>query len=124
MDKISIIIPCYNEEKSLPLFYEELNKNMNQFENVDFELIFVNDGSTDGTLTYLKNLANEDLHVNYISFSRNFGKESAIFAGLEHASGDLVTLMDADLQDPPSLLLEMYESVKNEDFDAVRNTPC
>ncbi len=124
MDKISIIIPCYNEEKSLPLFYEELNKNMNQFENVDFELIFVNDGSTDGTLTYLKNLANEDLHVNYISFSRNFGKESAIFAGLEHASGDFVTLMDADLQDPPSLLLEMYESVKNEDFDAVRNTPC
>ena len=103
MDKISIIIPCYNEEKSLPLFYEELNKNMNQFENVDFELIFVNDGSTDGTLTYLKNLANEDLHVNYISFSRNFGKESAIFAGLEHASGDFVTLMDADLQDPPSL---------------------
>lgn len=119
MDKISIIVPCYNEEKSLPLFYEELNKSINEFENTDFELIFVNDGSTDDTLTYLKNLAKTDTHVKYISFSRNFGKESAIYAGLEHASGDYVTLMDADLQDPPSLLLEMYKSVTEEDFDAV-----
>lgn len=119
MDKISIIVPCYNEEKSLPLFYEELNKHMNEFENTDFELIFINDGSTDHTLAYLKNLAKNDARVKYISFSRNFGKESAIYAGLEHASGDYVTLMDADLQDPPSLLLEMYKSVTEENFDAV-----
>lgn len=119
MAKISIIIPCYNEEKSLPLFYEELMKSINEFENTDFEFIFVNDGSTDDTLAFLKNLAKTDARVKYVSFSRNFGKESAIYAGLEHASGDYVTLMDADLQDPPSLLLEMYKSVTEEDFDAV-----
>lgn len=119
MDKISIIIPCYNEEKSLPLFYEELMKSINEFENTDFEFIFVNDGSTDDTLAFLKNLAKTDARVKYVSFSRNFGKESAIYAGLEHASGDYVALMDADLQDPPSLLLEMYKSVTEEDFDAV-----
>ena len=124
MNKISIIVPCYNEEKSLPLFYQELMKNINLFENVDFEFVFVNDGSQDSTLTYLKDLAKEDLRVKYISFSRNFGKESAIFAGLENATGDFITIMDADLQDPPSLLLEMYKSVTEEDFDAVRNTPC
>ena len=122
MDKISIIVPCYNEEKSLPLFYEELNKNINQFETTEFEFIFVNDGSSDGTLAYLKDLSQKDERVKYLSFSRNFGKESAIYAGLEHATGDFVTLMDADLQDPPSLLLEMYKSVTEEDFDAVRNT--
>ncbi len=119
MAKISIIIPCYNEEKSLPLFYEELMKSINEFENTDFEFIFVNDGSADDTLAFLKNLTKTDTRVKYISFSRNFGKESAIYAGLEHASGDYVTLMDADLQDPPSLLLEMYKSVTEEDFDAV-----
>lgn len=124
MDKISIIVPCYNEEKSLPLFYEELTKNINQFETAEFEFIFVNDGSTDNTLAYLKDLSKQDERVKYLSFSRNFGKESAIYAGLEHATGDFVTLMDADLQDPPSLLLEMYKSVTEEDFDAVRNTPC
>ena len=122
MDKISIIVPCYNEEKSLPLFYEELNKNMKQFQDVIFEFLFINDGSTDNTLTYLKELSHQDEHVNYLSFSRNFGKESAIFAGLEYASGDFVTIMDADLQDPPSLLLEMYKSAKEENFDAIRNT--
>ncbi len=122
MDKISIIVPCYNEEKSLPLFYEELNKNMKQFQDVIFEFLFINDGSTDNTLTYLKELSHQDERVNYLSFSRNFGKESAIFAGLEYASGDFVTIMDADLQDPPSLLLEMYKSAKEENFDAIRNT--
>lgn len=119
MDKISIVVPCYNEEKSLPLFYEELNKNINQFENTDFEFIFVNDGSSDQTLDVIKNLLKNDSRVKYLSFSRNFGKEAAIYAGLEHSTGDFVTLMDADLQDPPSLLLEMYKSVTEENYDAV-----
>ena len=119
MDKISIIVPCYNEEKSLPLFYEELIKNTNKFENVEFEFIFVNDGSKDNTLTYIKNVNKTDSRVKFISFSRNFGKESAIYAGLENATGDFVTLMDADLQDPPALLLEMYKAVTEENYDAV-----
>lgn len=119
MDKISIIVPCYNEEKSLPFFYEELTKHTNQFENVDFEFLFVNDGSHDDTLNTIKNLLKTDSRIKYISFSRNFGKEAAIYAGLEHATGDFITIMDADLQDPPALLLEMYKSVTEENFDAV-----
>lgn len=119
MDKISIIVPCYNEEKSLPLFYEELKKHINKFNNVEFEFIFVNDGSKDNTLNIIKSLNSIDSRVKYISFSRNFGKESAIYAGLEHSTGDFVTLMDADLQDPPSLLMEMYKSVTDENYDAV-----
>ena len=116
MNKISIVVPCYNEKESLPLFYEELTKNINSFENVEFEIIFVNDGSNDETLDVIKYLANKDKRIKYISFSRNFGKESAIYAGLENASGDFVTLMDADLQDPPSLLMEMYQAVTVEGF--------
>lgn len=119
MNKISIIVPCYNEKESLPLFYEELTKNINDFENVNFEIIFVNDGSNDETLEVIKNLANKDNKIKYISFSRNFGKESAIYAGLENATGNFVTIMDADLQDPPSLLKEMYKSVTEENYDAV-----
>ena len=119
MNKISIIVPCYNEKESLPLFYEELTKNINDFENVNFEIIFVNDGSNDETLDVIKNLANKDNKIKYISFSRNFGKESAIYAGLENATGNFVTIMDADLQDPPSLLKEMYKSVTEENYDAV-----
>lgn len=119
MDKISIIVPCYNEEKSLPLFYEELVKHANCFENTEFEFIFVNDGSNDNTLTVIKDLLKNDSRIKYISFSRNFGKEAAIYAGLEKSTGDFVTLMDADLQDPPSLLMEMYQSVTKEDYDAV-----
>ena len=112
MEKISIIVPCYNEEKALPLFYEELEKNIKTFsDNLDFEILFVNDGSKDNTLNIIKELAEKDNRIKYVSFSRNFGKESAIFAGLENSSGDYVTLMDADLQDPPSLLLQMYKSV-------------
>ena len=119
MDKISIIVPCYNEEKSLPLFYEELTKHTNSFENTEFEFLFVNDGSRDNTLTVIKDLLKNDSRVKYISFSRNFGKEAAIYAGLEKSTGDFVTLMDADLQDPPSLLKEMYKSVTEENYDAV-----
>ena len=119
MDKISIIIPCYNEKESLPLFYDELNKNINKFDNAEFEIIFVNDGSNDNTLDIIKDMATKDNRIKYISFSRNFGKESAIYAGFENATGDFVTLMDADLQDPPSLLMEMYKSVTEEGYDAV-----
>lgn len=120
MEKISVLVPCYNEEKALPFFYEELNKNIIQFpSDVEFEIIFINDGSKDNTLEYVKSLSNMDPHVKYISFSRNFGKEAAIYAGLENATGDYVTLLDADLQDPPSLLLEMYNYVSKENYDAV-----
>lgn len=120
MEKISILIPCYNEEKALPLFYDELIKNIKKFpQNVEFEILFINDGSKDNTLNIIKELKNKNNQIQYISFSRNFGKEAAIFAGLENATGDYITLMDADLQDPPSLLLEMYNYVSKENYDAV-----
>ncbi len=120
MEKISVIVPCYNEEKALPLFYEELSKNIKNFPSeVEFEILFVDDGSKDKTLKLIKDLQEKNHNIKYISFSRNFGKEAAIFAGLENASGDYVTLMDADLQDPPSLLLKMYETVTQENYDAV-----
>lgn len=119
MNKISIIVPCYNEEKTLLLFYEELTKNITTFENVTFEFIFVNDGSCDNTLEEIKKLEQKDSRIKYLSFSRNFGKEAAILAGLENCTGDFVTLMDADLQDPPYLLKEMYQSVTEENYDAV-----
>lgn len=120
MEKISVVVPCYNEEKALPLFYEEFTKQTKELsKKVEFELIFVNDGSKDNTFQIIKDLNKKDKKIKYISFSRNFGKESAIFAGLENATGDYVTLMDADLQDPPSLLPEMYKAVKEEGFDAV-----
>lgn len=126
-DLISIIVPCYNEEEALPLFYEETTKVFHSMEEayaVQFELIFVDDGSKDRTLSIAKSFAAEDPRVKYISFSRNFGKESAILAGLEHSSGDFVAMMDADLQDPPSLLTDMYTALKEEDFDcaATRRT--
>lgn len=119
MKKISVIVPCYNEEKALPLFYEELLKNIKKFKNVDFEIIFVNDGSKDNTINVIKELNAKDDRIKYVSFSRNFGKESAIYAGFENATGDYVTLMDADLQDPPSLLIDMYKAVTEEGYDAV-----
>ncbi len=119
MNKISIIVPCYNEEKTLLLFYDELIKNITTFENVTFEFIFINDGSCDNTLDEIKKLAQKDSRIQYLSFSRNFGKEAAIFAGLENSTGNFVTIMDADLQDPPHLLKEMYQSVTEENFDAV-----
>lgn len=120
MEKISVIVPCYNEEKALPLFYEELNKHIKDFpENIEFEILLVNDGSKDNTLKVIKELESKDSRIKHISFSRNFGKESAIYAGLENASGDYITLMDADLQDPPALLLQMYEAVVKEGYDSV-----
>ena len=121
MDKISVIVPCYNEEKSLPLFYKEIERVVasEEFENVEFEYIFVDDGSKDNTINIIKMLREQDEKVRYVSFSRNFGKEAAMLAGLEAATGNYVTLMDADLQDPPELLKEMFKILKTEDYDQV-----
>ena len=119
MEKISVIVPCYNEEESIPLFYDEICKVAESFKHVDFEFIFVNDGSRDRTLSIARDLSKKDKRVRYISFSRNFGKEAAILAGLEYSVGDYVAIMDADLQDPPSLLHEMYDGIKNEGYDCV-----
>lgn len=119
MDTISLIIPCYNEEQALPYLYEELSKVARKMQEQLFEFIFVNDGSKDKTLQVIKSLREKDARVHYTSFSRNFGKESAIYAGLKAAKGDYVALLDADLQDPPSLVEEMYQSLKREDFDCV-----
>ena len=119
MDKISVIVPCYNEEESLPLFYDAIKKVIKKMKEVSFELIFVDDGSKDKTLTIIKDLAKDDKQVKYISFSRNFGKEAAIYAGLEYSSGDYVTLLDADLQEPPELIEKMYKIITTEDVDCV-----
>lgn len=126
MKKISVVVSCYNEEKALPLFYEEMERvrkqDFNNSENeqeIEFEYIFVDDGSKDGTLNEMKQLSQKDSKARYISFSRNFGKEAAILAGLDASTGDFVTLMDVDLQDPPSLLKKMYDIIKKEGYDCV-----
>lgn len=119
MDKISLVIPCYNEEQALPFLYEELVKVSQKMEGQEFEFIFVNDGSRDKTLEVVKSFHEKDNRVRYVSFSRNFGKEAAILAGLKASEGDYVAMIDADLQDPPSLLKEMYDSIKNEGYDCV-----
>lgn len=118
---LSIIVPCFNEEESVPLFYAEMMKHEKFFidNSVTLEFIFVDDGSRDKTVEVVKALREKDERIHLISFSRNFGKEAAIFAGLEKASGDLVTLMDADLQDPPALLPEMYRYITREGYDSV-----
>lgn len=116
---LSVIVPCYNEEETVKLFLKETIKYEKQLVNqVDFEYIFVNDGSKDNTLTVLKEVSSAIENVHYLSFSRNFGKESALLAGLEHARGDYITVMDADLQDPPELLVKMYEKI-HEGYDIV-----
>lgn len=118
MKKISIVVPCYNEEESLPLFYEEVNKVTEQMKKkAEFEFVFVNDGSKDKTLEEFRKLAKKDKRVKYISFSRNFGKEAGMLAGLEHATGDYITTMDADLQDPPTLLEEMFDTLETGEYD-------
>lgn len=119
MDKISAIVPCYNEEQALPYLYEELIKVAQQMKEQDFEFIFVNDGSKDKTLEVIKTLRRKDSRVRYVSFSRNFGKEAAIYAGLEAATGDYVAMLDADLQDPPYLLIEMYQTLQEKEYDCV-----
>lgn len=115
---ISLIIPCYNEEESIPYFVKEMNKVMDKMDE-KFELIFVNDGSKDRTLELLKDISKSDKRVKYISFSRNFGKEAAMLAGLEASRGDYIAIMDADLQDPPEYLIEMYKGIKEEGYDCV-----
>ena len=119
MKKISLIIPCYNEEASLPLFDREINIIAEQMNTYKFEIIFVDDGSTDSTLNCLRDLRKKRKYVKYISFSRNFGKEAAIYAGFVNASGDYVAIMDADLQDPPSLLPQMVAILETGEYDSV-----
>lgn len=116
---ITIIIPCYCEEASLPSFWEELSKTINNISTYNFEILFIDDGSTDNTLNIIKELSKNDKRVRYISFSRNFGKEAAMYAGLKNSVGDYVAIMDADLQDPPSLLPEMLRSIEEENYDCV-----
>ena len=106
---ITIIIPAYNEEESLPLLYERLNKLMNEIKNYDFEVLFVNDGSKDKTIKIIKELRKKDERICYVDFSRNFGKEIAMLAGMDYAKGDAVIFMDADLQDPPELIPELIK---------------
>lgn len=117
MKKISIVVPCYNEEESIPYFYKEIKSVFKEMK-FEAEIIFVDDGSSDRTLSLIKELS-EDEKVKYVSFSRNFGKEAAMFAGLNMSTGDYVTIMDVDLQDPPSLLPEMVKSIEEEGFDCV-----
>lgn len=118
-NKISLIIPCYNEEEALPVFYSELMKVTADMSGQDFEFLFVDDGSKDKTLSVLKGFAENDTRVVYLSFSRNFGKEAAMYAGFCNVTGDYVAVMDADMQDPPSLLRQMYEAVTEEGYDSV-----
>lgn len=118
MDLISLIVPCFNEQEALPLFYKAFQELTEQMAEQVFELILVDDGSKDHTLEIFHQLAAQDSRVRFISFSRNFGKEAAIYAGLQHAKGDFVALMDADLQDPPALLPEMYKAVTEEGYDS------
>lgn len=115
---ISIIIPCYNEQEALPLFLREITRIFTQIDD-EYELIFVNDGSSDKTLDELRTFAQSDSHITYLSFSRNFGKEAAMYAGFCNARGDYVAVMDADLQDPPSLLPKMLELLKSSEYDSV-----
>ena len=116
---ISIVIPCYNEEETIPYFYKEITKVSEEINKTNFEFIFVNDGSKDDTLKLLKELSKKDKRVRFVSFSRNFGKEAAMYAGFEYSKGDYVAVMDADLQDPPYLLKEMYKTLENSDYDCV-----
>ena len=119
MDKISVIIPCYNEQEAIPIFYKEIQKTAEELSHQELELLFVNDGSKDGSLEEMKHLSEADPRVKYVSFSRNFGKEAAMYAGLSYASGDYIAIMDVDLQDPPALLPEMYRILTAEDYDCV-----
>lgn len=116
---VSLIVPCYNEEAALPFFYEAVSQVTDRLPDYEFSFIFVNDGSKDGTLQILRELAKKDKRVQYLSFSRNFGKEAAMYAGFCNATGDYVAVMDADMQDPPSLLPEMIEILEKEEYDSV-----
>ena len=116
-EKISIIVPCFNEEESIPLYYKEITKVAKKMDYVDFEFLFINDGSVDNTLNILRDLSKKDKRVRYISFSRNSGKEAAMYAGFNNVTGDYVAVMDADLQEPPELLIEMYKTITEDGYD-------
>ena len=118
MKTIDLVVPCYNEQESIPLFYDEIKK-VNKDMKTKINIIFVNDGSKDSTLDIIKDIAKNDKSVKYISFSRNFGKEAAMYAGLKESTGDYVTVMDVDLQDPPSLLPEMLRLIEEKGYDIV-----
>ena len=122
MNKLSCIIPCYNEEAALPYLLQEIRKvadNMSTTFQLDFEILFINDGSRDKTLQILRQAAQEDKRIRYISFARNFGKEAAMYAGFQNCTGDYAAVMDADMQDPPSLLPEMYQALQSGEYDSV-----
>ena len=119
VEKISVIVPCYNEEEAIPLFYQEIKRVRGLMPDYAFEIILVDDGSKDKTVELMRDLAAQDEEIRYISFSRNFGKEAAMYAGLKNAVGDYVVIMDVDLQDPPALLPEMVRSIKEEGYDSV-----
>ena len=118
-DIISIVVPCHNEEEMVPIFHKKITAVSEQLPDAVFEMIFVNDGSKDATLAELKRLASLDERVHYLSFSRNFGKEAAMVAGLRHATGNYVAVMDADLQDPPALLVEMVALIRTGEYDCI-----
>ena len=115
--EISIVIPCFNEEEAIPIFYEETLKVLKTMQFSSFEFVFIDDGSSDRTLEVLKEISAKDKSVHFVSFSRNFGKEAALYAGLSKANGDFISVMDVDLQDPPSLLPQMLEAILKEGYD-------
>ena len=115
--EISIVIPCFNEEEAIPIFYEESLKVLKTMPLSSFEFVFIDDGSSDRTLEVLKEISAKDKSVHFVSFSRNFGKEAALYAGLSKANGDFISVMDVDLQDPPSLLPQMLEAILKEGYD-------
>ncbi len=115
---LSVVVPCYNEEEVIEIFYKEVIKVLENLD-ADFEIIFIDDGSNDNTLNKIKKLKESDKNIRYISFSRNFGKEAAIFSGFRESKGDYVVLMDADLQHPPKTITQMYEYIKTDEFDII-----
>lgn len=116
---LTVVVPCYNEEEALPHFFTEIQKVAEKMEQTELELLFVDDGSRDGTLPLIRSFAETDKYVRYLSFSRNFGKEAAMYAGFCNAHGDYVAVMDADMQDPPSLLPRMLEILESGEYDSV-----
>lgn len=119
MKKLSIVVPCYNEQEAAPIFYDTVHGMENKLSSVELEFIFVDDGSKDGTLDVLRGLHAKDERVHYVSFSRNFGKEAGIYAGLEKSTGDYVVIMDVDLQDPPAMLPEMLSYIESGEYERV-----
>ncbi len=118
MEKLTVVVPCFNEQEAIPLFYRETTSVLQKI-HCDYEILFVNDGSKDHSLQVIETLTGKDSRVKYLSFSRNFGKEAAMLGGMEYATGDLVVIMDVDLQDPPALLPEMLEAIEKEGYDSV-----